>query len=179
MAQNLHLPAVHTASWAGPPGAASRLAHSSTDPGKQPKRGYSTPAVHHSKGKGCMDGVEAPPGLGRRRAAFSAVSGPGCEKSARRPAVWILASKASSPWHRECRRLGDCGVEADMPPRRPRPETVRACISRTTEAQNMIDPAWSRPGPRLQNAPSFVSAAYLVAELHILGHGNKTCMKTH
>jgi hypothetical protein len=43
----------------------------------------------------------------------------------------------------------------------------------------MIDPAWSRPGPRLQNAPSFVSAAYLVAELHILGHGNKTCMKPH
>ena len=41
----------------------------------------------------------------------------------------------------------------------------------------MIDTAWSRPGPGLQNAPSFVSAAYLVAELHILGYSNETCTK--
>ena len=75
--------------------------------------------------------------------------------------------------------MGDCGVEPDKVRRRPKLETVRACISPTTEAQKMIDTAWSSPGPGLQNAPSFVSAADLVAELHILGHSYETCVNTH
>ena len=43
----------------------------------------------------------------------------------------------------------------------------------------MIDTALSRPGPGLQNASSFVSGAYLVAELHILGYSHEMCMKPH
>ena len=107
------------------------------------------------------------------------MSGPGRDKSVQRPTVWVLASKASRLLHHERRLMGACGVGSDKVRWLSKLETVTACIPRTTEAQNTADTAWSRPGPGLQNAPSFVSAADLVAELHILGRSNETWMKPH
>ena len=107
------------------------------------------------------------------------MSWPGRDKGVQRPTVWVLASKASRLLHHERRLMGDCGVGSDRVRGRSKIETVTACISRATEAQTTVDTAWSRPGPGLQNAPSFVSAADLVAELHILGHSHETCVTTH
>ena len=59
---------------------------------------------------------------------FFAASGPGRENSVQRPAVLTLSSQASSLFHHERRRVGDRGAGPDAARRRPKHETVRACI---------------------------------------------------